>query len=89
LWRTRAGLPPELSVHCLRHSYVSHLIENGVDPLFVQLLLSPLSGVHDVQHELRMGRRLRGGGGYLAPSITLISWRFDAGATGLDARFVA
>lgn len=36
LWRTRAGLPPELSVHCLRHSYVSHLIENGVDPLFVQ-----------------------------------------------------
>ena len=36
LWRTRAGLPPELSVHCLRHSYVSHLIENGADPLFVQ-----------------------------------------------------
>lgn len=26
----------ELSVHCLRHSYVSHLIEDGVDPLFVQ-----------------------------------------------------
>jgi integrase/recombinase XerC len=23
-------------VHCLRHSYVSHLIEEGVDPLFVQ-----------------------------------------------------
>jgi integrase/recombinase XerC len=22
--------------HCLRHSYVSHLIEDGVDPLFVQ-----------------------------------------------------
>jgi len=36
LWRTAAGLPKELSVHCLRHSYVSHLIENGVDPLFVQ-----------------------------------------------------
>ena len=35
-WRKRAGLPAELSVHCLRHSYVSHLIENGVDPLFVQ-----------------------------------------------------
>ncbi|HLN70313.1 MAG TPA: tyrosine-type recombinase/integrase, partial [Streptosporangiaceae bacterium] len=31
-----AGLPAELSVHCLRHSYVSHLIEDGVDPLFVQ-----------------------------------------------------
>lgn len=36
LWRDRAGLPRELSVHCLRHSYVSHLIEDGVDPLFVQ-----------------------------------------------------
>ena len=35
-WRTAAGLPAELSVHCLRHSYVSHLIEDGVDPLFVQ-----------------------------------------------------
>jgi len=35
-WRTAAGLPTELSVHCLRHSYVSHLIEDGVDPLFVQ-----------------------------------------------------
>jgi integrase/recombinase XerC len=36
LWRTAAGLPAELSVHSLRHSYVSHLIEDGVDPLFVQ-----------------------------------------------------
>ena len=35
-WRRAAGLPAELSVHCLRHSYVSHLIEDGVDPLFVQ-----------------------------------------------------
>jgi site-specific recombinase XerD len=36
LWRAAAGLPAELSVHCLRHSYVSHLIEDGADPLFVQ-----------------------------------------------------
>jgi site-specific recombinase XerD len=35
-WRAAAGLPRELSVHCLRHSYVSHLIEDGADPLFVQ-----------------------------------------------------
>jgi integrase/recombinase XerC len=34
--RGLAGLPGELSVHCLRHSYVSHLIEDGADPLFVQ-----------------------------------------------------
>jgi integrase/recombinase XerC len=36
VFRAAAGLPAELSVHCLRHSYVSHLIEDGVDPLFVQ-----------------------------------------------------
>lgn len=35
-YRLSAGLPAELSVHSLRHSYVSHLIEDGVDPLFVQ-----------------------------------------------------
>jgi integrase/recombinase XerC len=35
-WRTAAGLAHELSVHCLRHSYASHLVEDGVDPLFVQ-----------------------------------------------------
>lgn len=35
-FRLAASLPGELSVHCLRHSYVSHLIEDGVDPLFVQ-----------------------------------------------------
>ncbi len=36
IWRDRAGLDAELTVHCLRHSYVSHLIEDRVDPLFVQ-----------------------------------------------------
>jgi site-specific recombinase XerD len=35
-FRMAAGLPDDLSVHCLRHSYISHLIEDGVDPLFVQ-----------------------------------------------------
>ncbi len=34
--REAAGLPPELSMHCLRHSYVTHLIEDGFDALFVQ-----------------------------------------------------
>jgi site-specific recombinase XerC len=35
-YRCAAGLPAELTPHCLRHSYVSHLIEDGVDPTFVQ-----------------------------------------------------
>lgn len=35
-FRAGAGLPEGLTVHCLRHSYVTHLVEDGVDPLFVQ-----------------------------------------------------
>jgi site-specific recombinase XerD len=34
--RERAGLAHELGPHCLRHSYVTHLIEDGFDALFVQ-----------------------------------------------------
>lgn len=35
-YRDELGLPRELGPHCLRHSYVTHLIEDGFDPLFVQ-----------------------------------------------------
>lgn len=35
-YRRALGLPDELTLHCLRHSYVTHLIEDGYDPLFVQ-----------------------------------------------------
>jgi site-specific recombinase XerD len=34
--RSAVGLPKELGLHCLRHSYVTHLIEAGYDPAFVQ-----------------------------------------------------
>lgn len=34
--RDGVGLPPEIGMHCLRHSYVTHLLEDGYDPLFVQ-----------------------------------------------------
>jgi integrase/recombinase XerC len=35
-YRDELGLDPALHPHCLRHSYVTHLIEDGFDPLFVQ-----------------------------------------------------
>ena len=73
----------------LRHSYITHLIEDGVDPKFVQVLSSLRNGVHDVQHAGSGSRDLRGGSGYLLPSITQTSWRFDACATGADARLIA
>jgi integrase len=34
--RDELGLSAQLSAHCLRHSYITHLIEDGWDPLFVQ-----------------------------------------------------
>lgn len=36
LLRDGAGLPRELNLHCLRHSYVTHLVEAGFDNRFVQ-----------------------------------------------------
>jgi integrase/recombinase XerC len=35
-YRDALGLPEELGPHCLRHSYITHLIEDGFDQLFVQ-----------------------------------------------------
>lgn len=35
-YRDGAGLPAQLHAHCLRHSYVTHLVEDGFDPFFVQ-----------------------------------------------------
>jgi site-specific recombinase XerD len=35
LLRAQAGLPTDLTLHCLRHSYVTHLIEFGYPERFV------------------------------------------------------
>ncbi len=35
-YRDALGLDRALTPHCLRHSYVTHLIEDGADPQFVQ-----------------------------------------------------
>ena len=87
--REAAGLPGELDLHALRHSYVTHLVEFDYPERFVQVLSSPRKGVRDVHHEPGRCGNLRAGGGYLRSSVTQIPRRSDACAAGADARLVA
>lgn len=76
-YRDAAGLPGELSPHALRHSYVTHLIEDGWDELFVRMqvghrhasttaLYTGVSG--DYKNEV-MRRALRGQLGPLGEGV--------------------
>jgi len=38
-YRAALTLPPELTTHSLRHSFVTHQIEDGTDPKLVQELV--------------------------------------------------
>ena len=38
-----AGIQPGVTPHCLRHSYATRLIENGIDIRIVQILLGHAS----------------------------------------------
>jgi hypothetical protein len=85
----RPGPPPGLDIHSLRRSSITHLIEAGMDPLFVQLIWSPSGGVFDVHHGARMRTIPRDGGGYLKPSVTRDSRRGHAGSRSFGVRFAA
>ncbi|HEV8279828.1 MAG TPA: tyrosine-type recombinase/integrase [Streptosporangiaceae bacterium] len=37
--RDHLGMDPDLTPHCLRHSFVTHLVEDGADPEFVKELV--------------------------------------------------